>query len=91
AYPASGIDLSKLDISAATVHGTNDGLVSSTQIDVSLKQLPLGTTRIEIVGGNHAQFGWYGLQSGDNEAQISRDEQQKQIVDAAVKLLESLK
>jgi hypothetical protein len=91
AYPASGIDLSKLDISAITVHGTNDGLVTSSQIDASLKQLPLGTTRIEIVGGNHAQFGWYGPQQGDKEAQISRDEQQKQIVDAAVKLLESLK
>jgi hypothetical protein len=91
AYPASGIDLSKLEISAVTVHGTNDGLVTSSQIDASLKQLPLGTTRTEIVGGNHAQFGWYGLQPGDKEAKISRDEQQKQIVDAAVKLLESLK
>jgi hypothetical protein len=91
AYPASGIDLSKLGISTVTVHGTNDGLVTSSQINESLKQLPLGTMRTEIVGGNHAQFGWYGPQQGDNEAQITRVEQQKQIVDAAVKLLDSLK
>lgn len=91
AYPASGIDLSKLEVSAVTVHGTNDGLVNSSHIDASLKQLPVGATRIEIVGGNHAQFGWYGPQQGDNEAEISRDEQLKQIVDAAVKILESLK
>jgi dienelactone hydrolase len=90
AYPESGTDLSKLDINVLTVHGTNDGLVSPKQIDDSLKQLPTDTIRLEIIGGDHAQFGWYGSQSGDNPATISREQQQAQTVNATINLLSSL-
>jgi hypothetical protein len=90
AYPESGTDLSKLDIHVLTVHGTNDGLVSIKQIDDSLKQLPPDTIRLEISGGDHAQFGWYGPQSGDNPATISRQQQQDQTVNATVELLSNL-
>ena len=37
---------------------------------------------VEIVGGNHAQFGNYGPQKGDLPAAISAEEQQKQTVEA---------
>lgn len=37
---------------------------------------------VEIEGGNHAQFGNYGLQKGDHPAEISAEEQQKQTVEA---------
>lgn len=37
---------------------------------------------VEIEGGNHAQFGNYGLQKGDPMAEISAEEQQKQTVEA---------
>lgn len=37
---------------------------------------------VEIEGGNHAQFGNYGLQKGDPPAEISAEEQQKQTVEA---------
>ena len=37
---------------------------------------------VEIEGGNHAQFGNYGLQKGDAVAEISAEEQQAQIVTA---------
>jgi hypothetical protein len=90
AYPASSNDLSKLNVAAATIHGSNDGLVSQSQIDSSLSLLPADTVRVEIEGGNHAQFGWYGEQTGDNEATISRELQQDQIVTATVMLLETL-
>jgi hypothetical protein len=89
-YPPSGVDLSEFNITAVTVHGTNDGLVSSKQIDDSLKQLPPETVRVEINGGNHAQFGWYGSQSGDNSATISREEQQSITVNATVQMLTEL-
>ena len=87
AYPASGNDLSKTNLALLTIHGTRDGLVSSTQIDDSLKQLPIGTIRVEIQGGNHAQFGWYGPQPGDNDADISRLVQQEQVVQVTTELL----
>ena len=89
-YPPSGIDLSKSNINVVTVHGTNDGLVSSKQIVDSLEQLPPDTVRVEIEGGNHAQFGWYGAQSGDNSAAISREQQQSITVNATVQMLSKL-
>ena len=90
AYPASGTDLSKDNLLVTTIHGTNDGLVSSSQIEDSLKLLPVSTLRIEIVGGNHAQFGWYGDQGGDNAATITREQQQSQIFNATLQLLEAV-
>jgi hypothetical protein len=90
AYPASGIDLSKSSLLVTTIHGSNDGLVGTAQIDDSLKLLPPSTVRVEIAGGNHAQFGWYGDQAGDNAATITREAQQNLTVTATVQLLEKL-
>jgi hypothetical protein len=53
--------------------------------------LPADTVWIAIQGGDHAQFGWYGPQSGDNPATIGREEQQKQIIQATITFLDSLK
>jgi pimeloyl-ACP methyl ester carboxylesterase len=90
AYPTSGTDLSKGNLLVTTIHGSNDGLVSVSQIDDSLKLLPPSTVRVEIPGGNHAQFGWYGEQAGDNAATINREAQQNLTVTATVQLLEKL-
>jgi pimeloyl-ACP methyl ester carboxylesterase len=90
AYPASGTNLTKQTLLVTTIHGTNDGLVTSTQIDSALKLLPTNTVRVEIAGGNHAQFGWYGEQSGDNAAMIARTSQQSQIINATVELLRKI-
>lgn len=90
AYPAGASDLSRLNIATATIHGSKDGLVSRSEIDNSLILLPKETIRVEIKGGNHAQFGWYGKQPGDNEAAISRQIQQEQIVAATLSLLEKV-
>lgn len=87
AYPPSGADLSDFDISVVTIHASNDGLVSSEQIDDSLSQLPSDVVRVEIDGGNHAQFGWYGEQSGDNLATISRMQQQDLTVNGTLQML----
>jgi hypothetical protein len=89
-YPASGNNLSSMQLNVLTIHGSRDGLVSSAQIDDSLKQLPQGTVRVEILGGNHSQCGWYGSQPGDMDATISREEQQQQIVRATVEFLKGL-
>lgn len=90
AYPGPGVDLSKMNISVVTIHGTNDGLVSTSQIQDSLGVLPPGTVDFEIAGGNHGQFGYYGPQPGDNNATISRELQQQQTVNATVELLKEL-
>jgi hypothetical protein len=91
AYPASGNNMSSYILQVTTIHGSNDGLVSTAQIQSSLDMLPPTTVYVEIAGGNHAQFGYYGDQSGDNQATITREAQQTQTLNATVKLLRELK
>ena len=43
---------------------------------------------VEMEGANHAQFGWYGIQPGDGVATISREEQQKWILEETLAFLE---
>jgi hypothetical protein len=89
-YPASATNLSNSNILVTTIHGSLDGLVNDSQIQSSLSQLPSSTVWVEITGGNHGQFGWYGEQPGDNQAQISRETQQDKVVNATVQLLQKL-
>lgn len=91
AYPASSDDLSASSLSALSIYGTLDGLTTGDKINASRALLPEDTNYVPIEGGNHAQFGWYGEQSGDNAAAIPRQVQQEQIVQAAVALLNSLR
>ena len=82
AYPAGSNDLSGYGGVVVSVYGTADGLATTDEIRASGALLPAETRWVPIAGGNHAQFGWYGEQSGDNEATISRADQQAQIVSA---------
>jgi dienelactone hydrolase len=89
-YPASSDDLSGLPLAVASISGNRDGLSTTAKIDASRPLLPANTLWLAIAGGNHAQFGWYGDQAGDNPATISRAEQQRITVEATVKMLRSL-
>jgi dienelactone hydrolase len=91
AYPASSNDLSKSPLRVVSISGTLDGLSTPEKIAASIPLLPQETVWVPIEGGDHAQFGWYGPQSGDNPATISREEQQAQVVRATLDLLASLK
>lgn len=44
---------------------------------------------VVIEGGNHAQFGNYGFQKGDELADITSDDQQEQTVDAIVNFIKN--
>lgn len=87
AYPASSDDLSGYDLAATSIFGTQDGLATPDEIAASRPLLPPDTVWVAIEGGNHAQFGWYGPQDGDNEATISREEQQAAIITTTAELL----
>lgn len=71
-----------------SISASNDGLATPEKIEASKKDLPAATLYVEIQGGNHAQFGYYGPQEGDNPATISRQEQQQQLVAAMAQLLQ---
>jgi|GEM_PF-1985758 len=51
--------------------------------------VPPDTAWVVIAGGNHSQFGWYGFQSGDEPATISREDKTHQVVEATIALLMS--
>jgi hypothetical protein len=89
-YPASSNDLSDSNQKVTSIYGTLDGLATKDKIDASRELLPADTTWIPIEGGNHAQFGWYGDQSGDNPATMSRLEQQARVLIGAMGLLTSV-
>jgi len=87
AYPAASDDLSNSNLNTATIFGTHDGLVSEKDVLSSITLLPESNIRHMIEGGNHAQFGWYGDQDGDNPAEISREAQQKQVLETTLQIL----
>jgi hypothetical protein len=89
-YPDAANDLSESRLAVTSVYGTLDGLATVDEIYASRPLLPPTTTWVAVEGGNHAQFGWYGPQSGDNPATITREKQQQQVVEATVQLLDSL-
>jgi hypothetical protein len=90
AYPGSGDDLSQQNIQVVSVSASLDGLATPEKIDASRALLPADTGWIVIEGGNHAQFGWYGDQPGDNPAQISREEQQQFAIQAILDLIKTV-
>ena len=51
--------------------GSEDGVIRWEKVDESRQYSPRDCTEHIIQGGNHAQFGSYGKQKGDGEAQIS--------------------
>jgi dienelactone hydrolase len=89
-FPASNNDLSKFPVKVTSISASLDAFSTPGKIEASRPILPADTTWVVIEGGNHSQFGWYGLQPGDNPATITREEQTHQIVDATIALLASL-
>ena len=86
-YPQASDSIADAEMAAASVFGTLDGLLSVETVQDSRAYLPEGTMFIAIEGGNHAQFGSYGKQSGDNDATVSREVQQAAAVEAALEVL----
>lgn len=86
-YPVNDELAQYEDLEVVSLYGTTDGLADMDTILASAENLPADTQFIAIEGGNHAQFGYYGDQAGDNPAAISREEQQAQVLEAAIQLL----
>jgi hypothetical protein len=89
-YPEDGEDLSSWNGETTSIFGTLDGLTSVDDIEDSRVRLPSSTAFVAIEGGNHAYFGWYGDQRGDNPATITREDQQRIIIDATATVIGAL-
>lgn len=67
---------------ALTIYGSEDQVLDREKITYK-------ENVVVLEGGNHAQFGCYGLQDGDGSAQIDTDKQQELTVDAIVKFIDN--
>lgn len=76
----STTDMSDKDIAVVSIYGDADGVLNMDDYAANKKNLPPDTTENVIKGGNHSQFGSYGLQEGDGKAAISADDQREQTV-----------
>ncbi|MDM5194256.1 alpha/beta hydrolase [Bacillus hominis] len=81
-YPAD--NFSTKSIPMLSIYGEVDGLATVEKIENSKKLMSKNTTMHMIKGGNHANFGMYGEQKGDNASLITSKAQQ----DETVKVIE---
>jgi len=86
AYPSS--DLSKTDLRLLTMYGSNDEVLNKNKLSETKSNAPSDSLYFEIEGGNHANYGNYGIQKGDGTATISSDEQQTIVTDKIIKFIE---
>ena len=89
AYFAEGIDFSELDIPVLSITATEDGVFDFSRYEVFKDQLPGDAVYRSIEDGNHAHFGYYGAQRGDNDSQITRSQQHDIYVDWIIDFVES--
>lgn len=88
AYPSS--NASNASFKALSIRGSLDNLTQKEDISKNLDKFPANTTFITIEGGNHYNFGDYGVQAGDNNSTITREEQQQQTITAIIEFVKNL-
>ena len=69
-----------------SLYGSEDGVLNMENVENG-RALAQNYTEIVIEGGNHAQFGSYGSQDGDNNATISAEEQRAEVIKALEDIL----
>ena len=82
-YPTKELDS---NIKLLSIYGNKDGVLNFDNYQESKKYYNSNSTEICIDGANHAQFGNYGKQDGDNVAEISSKEQQDKTIEAILNL-----
>ena len=71
-----GVPVTQEGFPVLTFHATEDLAVPGYQHSILMAELAAAdTTEVVIEGGNHAQFGDYGIQFNDGVAKISKEEQ----------------
>ena len=76
-------DLKSSDLKVVSLYGSEDGVLDMENYAAYRSNLPADTVEGVLEGGNHAQFGSYGLQKGDGTADVTAQEQ----IDWAVEII----
>ena len=69
------------------IRGSRDTVINKGAYDESRGLWTKDAVEVVIEGGNHSQFGSYGLQKGDTEASVSEEEQWDIAADAILKTI----
>jgi hypothetical protein len=89
-YPEGSLDLTDAELIVSSIYASNDALSTPEEVLAGADNLPPDASFVEIEGGNHAQFGNYGEQRGDQPATIPAEEQWSMIAAATVAVLDSV-
>ena len=87
AYPSS--DLTDVPFPVLSIYGSEDEVLSRESYKEAQEKLPDDYTEIVLDGGNHGQFGDYGMQAGDGTATISTSQQQQLTVKVITSFIEN--
>lgn len=71
----STADLTDSRMTVFSLYGSEDGVLNRSKYAGYRANLPATLVEAILPGGNHAQFGDYGLQQGDGTAAVSPEEQ----------------
>ena len=85
----SSVNLTDYEGNVLSVVGSNDKVLDLQAYEAATERLPDQAREQIIEGGNHANFGSYGAQSGDGEATISPEEQWDETADAIQGLMKA--
>lgn len=83
-------NLTDTDIKTLVLYGSEDGVVQRKKVEAGKKLLAKEGNyfELEIQGGNHAYWGFYGTQAMDGTATISRDAQMAIGIDEITRLFD---
>jgi Alpha/beta hydrolase family len=88
AYCDKSFDLSgNNSIRVVSISGSLDGLATPAKIAATKQYAPANTTYLVIDGMNHAEFGDYGAQSGDNPATLEPTKATERVVRLMLEVL----
>ena len=80
----------KIEKPVLSIYGSEDKVLNKEKYLDSINFIEDNLTEIEIKGANHAQFAYYGNQSGDGVANISASSQQKQSASAIIEFIRDI-
>ena len=85
-FPASAVEET---VRSMSITASEDSFTTPEDVDDTRDRLPADTEFVVIEGGIHSFFGDYGLQPGDGDPSVSREEAQRQIVEASLRFLDA--
>ncbi|MBR6993494.1 MAG: hypothetical protein IKH85_05380 [Methanobrevibacter sp.] len=80
----------KIEKPVLSIYGSEDKVLNKEKYSDSINFIDDNLTELEIKGANHAQFAYYGNQSGDGVAKISASSQQKQSASAIMEFIRGI-